>query len=264
MNLETILTPAEFPALAQRDLRTTACVVFDVLRATSTFVTALHHGAKAIIPVSEIAEAIAVKTLPLAPRPSDFILLGGERNGVRISTGGIDFDLGNSPREYTPEMVRGKTIVSTTTNGTRALRACVNAQTVLAASFLNLTATADFLRHNDFQNILLVCAGTGENTALEDVLAAGALCEILAWSSHDDDRTAQRAVPTLADSAQIVLRTYREAKSDLAAAIGSSQNARRLLAIPELRDDVAFCLQRDAFPLVAKMEADGEIRRVLI
>ncbi len=61
MKIETILTPAELPALAQRDLRTTACIVFDVLRATSTFVTALHHGAKAIIPVSEITEAVAVK-----------------------------------------------------------------------------------------------------------------------------------------------------------------------------------------------------------
>ena len=61
MKIETILTPAELPALAQRDLRATACVVFDVLRATSTFVTALHHGAKAIIPVSEIAEALAIK-----------------------------------------------------------------------------------------------------------------------------------------------------------------------------------------------------------
>ena len=61
MKIETILTPAELPALAQRDLRATACVVFDVLRATSTFVTALHHGAKAIIPVSEIAEALEIK-----------------------------------------------------------------------------------------------------------------------------------------------------------------------------------------------------------
>ena len=61
MKIETILTPAELPALAQRDLRATACVVFDVLRATSTFVTALHHGAQAIIPVSEIAEAVAIK-----------------------------------------------------------------------------------------------------------------------------------------------------------------------------------------------------------
>src|SRR5882672_3631736 len=173
MNLEVLFTPAEFAALASRDLRGTACVVFDVLRATSTFVTALHNGAKEIIPVAEISEALEIKKA----RPE--VLLGGERDGVRISADGIDFDLGNSPREYTPGKVHGKTIVSTTTNGTRALRACANAQTILAASFLNLTATAQFIRQQNFANVLLVCAGTGENTALEDVLGAGALCELV-------------------------------------------------------------------------------------
>ena len=271
MKIETILTPAELPALAQRDLRATECVVFDVLRATSTFVTALHHGAQAIIPVSEIAEAIAFKNSKLKIKNSKSILLVGERNGVRISAGGMDFDLGNSPREYTE--VRGKTIVSTTTNGTRALRACANAQTVLAASFLNLTATAEFLRQNNFENVLLVCAGTGENTALEDVLGAGALCELLVGrdsvepilGSRDIRARGTLAPPhkiDLCDSAQIALRTYLEAKPNLAAAIGSSDNARRLLAIPGLREDVAFCLQRDAFPLVARMGTDGAIRRL--
>ena len=254
MKIETILTPAEFPALASRDLRQTACVVFDVLRATSTFVTALHHGAQAIIPVSEIAEAIAIR------KRQPGVLLGGERQGVRISADGIDFDLGNSPREYTA--VRGKTIVSTTTNGTRALRACANAQTILAASFLNLTATAEFLRRNNIENILLVCAGTGENAALEDLLGAGALCELLAGSLGCDDRTAQRAVPTLSDSAQIAWRVYLETTPDLAGAIGRSENARRLLAIPALREDVGFCLQQDTCPIVAKMDADGAIRRL--
>ena len=261
MKIETILTPAEFTALAQRDLCATVCVVFDVLRATSTFVTALHHGAKAIIPVSEIAEALAIK------KKSPDVLLGGERNGVRISAGGIDFDLGNSPREYTPEKVRGKTIVSTTTNGTRALRACANAQTVLAASFLNLTATAEFLQQKKFENVLLVCAGTGENQADEDVLAAGALCELLGdldlecgdVSPLSKTPTCRRT-PNYSDSAQITLRTYLEAKPSLGRAIGSSENARRLLAIPELREDVAFCSQLDIFPLVARMETDGAIR----
>jgi 2-phosphosulfolactate phosphatase len=261
MKIETILTPAELPALAQRDLRATACVVFDVLRATSTFVTALRHGAQAIIPVSEIAEALAIKKSESRIQNPEFILLGGERNGVRISADGIDFDLGNSPREYTPEKVRGKTIVSTTTNGTRALRACVGAKIILASSFLNLNATAEFLRQKIFDDILLICAGTGENRADEDVLAAGALCDLLLGSSRCDDRTAQRAVPTFSDSAQVARRAWLEAKPDLATVFCNSQNARRLLAIPELRDDVAFCLQRDVFPLIAKMETDGTIQR---
>ena len=263
MKIETILTPAELPALAQRDLRATACVVFDVLRATSTFVTALHHGAKAIIPVSEIAEAVAIR------KRQPNVLFGGERNGVRISAGGIDFDFGNSPREYTPEKVRDKTIVSTTTNGTRALRACMNAKTVLAAAFLNLTATAEFLHRKDFETILLVCAGTGENQADEDILAAGALCELLArWgSSRCDDiggrpqGPAQRAAPTLSDSTQVALRAWLAAKPDLLGAVRNAENARRLLAIPELREDVAFCLQRDVCPFIAKTESDGTIRR---
>jgi len=249
MKIETILTPAELPALARRDLRGTACVVFDILRATSTFVTALHHGAKEIIPVCEIAEAVAIR------RRQPEVLLAGERDGVKIraaQSGGIDFDFGNSPREFTPEKVRGKTIVSTTTNGTRALRACAGAKTVLAASFLNLAATADFLRAE--KDIFLVCAGTGEHAAKEDILAAGALVELLL--PRPDDR------PVLWRAADTTRQTFAHLKTDLAKAIGSSQNGQRLLANPELRDDVAFCAQRDLFNLVAVMQADGSLRRI--
>jgi 2-phosphosulfolactate phosphatase len=275
MKIDAILTPAELPALAKRDLRETACVVFDVLRATSTFVTALHNGATAIIPASEISEALAIR------KKQPDVLLGGERDGVKIRAAQqwhghparemgagaeagntragspchyseIDFDLGNSPREFTPEKVRGKTIVSTTTNGTRALRACAGAKTVLAGSFLNLGATAEFIKKLQPPEVLLVCAGTGDKRADEDVLGAGALCELLARGN---------ARPTVSDSAEIARHFYAQAKSDLAAAVSNATNARRLLAIPELRDDVAFCLQRDVFPLIARMEADGAIRR---
>ena len=286
MNIETILTPAELPALAQRDLRATACVVFDVLRATSTFVTALHHGAKAIMPVSEISEALTFKKAEGRRQRAELILLGGERNGVRISSDNINFDLGNSPREYSPETVRGKTIISTTTNGTRALRACMNAKTILAASFLNLAATADFLRRNHFETILLVCAGTGENQADEDIIAAGALCDLLLNESCPQNQGVGRAVlcpppnmvnpsthpqpsagthrvtrSTLSDSTQTARQAWLAAKTDLSAAVYNSENARRLLAIPELRDDVTFCLQRDVFPLVATMDENGAIRK---
>ena len=249
MKLETILTPAELPALARRDLRGTACVVFDILRATSTFVTALQNGAEEIIPAGEIAGSLALRR----QRPE--VLLAGERDGVKIGaaqSGGVDFDFGNSPREFTPGKVRGKTIVSTTTNGTRALRACAAAETVLAASFLNLAATADFLRGQN--EVLLVCAGTGVKMAAEDVLAAGALAEVL--SAHGSIR------PDLSDSTEIARQGFATLRTGLAAALGLSQNGRRLLAIPELRDDVAFCAQRDVFNLVARLDAGGGLRRV--
>jgi 2-phosphosulfolactate phosphatase len=243
MIIETILSPAELPALAGRDLGGTACVVFDILRATSTFVAALQNGAKQIVPVSEIAEAVARRQL----QPE--ALLAGERDGVRIraaQSGGVDFDFGNSPREFRAEKIRGQTIVSTTTNGTRALRACAGAQAVLAGSFLNLAATAKFLNQSPPQALLLVCAGTGEGPALEDVLAAGALAGLVGGE--------------YSDATEIAARTFLSAKADLPAAIATSQNARRLLAIPELRADVAFCSQRDLFKIVAVMGPDGAIR----
>jgi 2-phosphosulfolactate phosphatase len=251
MKIETILTPAELVLVPKSDLHATACVVFDILRATSTFVTALQNGAKSIIPVSEIAEAVAIRL------KQPIVLLAGERDGVRIrasQSSGTDFDFGNSPREFTPDNIQGGTIVSTTTNGTRALRACAGAQITLAASFLNLAATADFIQQKQFATVLLVCAGTGEQAALEDVLAAGAMAELLTNSKGNP--------VACSDSTEVARRCYLQAEGNLPDVISSSQNARRLLAIPELNEDVAFCLQRDVFPVVAAMGTDWAIRRL--
>ena len=139
--VEVLLTPTELDPIAARDIEQTTCVVFDVLRATSTLVAALHHGAREIRVVGRIEEALALR----AADPS--LLLAGERGGRRILralTGSIDFDLGNSPREFVPETVAGRSIVITTTNGTRALQACQSAAVVLrrSPSGLGLTAFA--------------------------------------------------------------------------------------------------------------------------
>ena len=183
--LDVTFTPAEFTALRQRDISQTVCVVFDVLRATSTMVTALANGAREIIPVCEIAEAVALRQA----RPD--LLLAGERDGVRIlraQTGSVDFDLGNSPREFTRERVAGRSIAMTTTNGTRALQACRGAQRVLVGSFLNLGAVAEWLARERPESLLIVCSGTHEEAAYEDVLGAGALCDAV-WSQLDRKST---------------------------------------------------------------------------
>ena len=122
---------------------------------------------------------------------------------------------------------------------------------IFVASFLNLGATAEFLRRKKFADILIVCAGTRENAALEDTLAAGALCEILSCGF---------GAGANADSVETARNAYAQAKSNLAGAMRDSENARRLLANPELRNDVAFCLQRDTCPLIARMEANGAIQ----
>jgi len=248
--LAVAFTPAEFAALGARDLSNTTCVVIDILRATSTMVTALAHGADAIIPVADIAEALAIRQR----RPE--VLLAGERHGLRIRadlTGGVEFDLGNSPREYTPARVAGRIIVTTTTNGTRALRACATARTTLLGSFLNLGATADYLAQLRPDHLLLVCSGTQEEAAYEDVLAAGALCDQL-WNLYANQQ--------VADSAQIARNLYRQAQHDLSVVIQYSRNARRLLANSDLQDDVDRCLRQNTAPLVAVLDPKGCVRRM--
>jgi len=243
--LDVAFTPAEIALLPKQDLSHTTCVVFDILRATSVFVTALANGAASVRPVAEIAEALTAR------KADPTILLAGERDGLRIratQAGGVDFDMGNSPREFTPEAVRGRHIISTTTNGTRALRACFGAERVLAGSFLNLAATAGHLHANPAQRILLVCAGTGEEAALEDVLAAGALCLALKLTRLHADAS---------DAAQVAMATFLSAEQNLAAALGNSRNGRRLLANPELRADVVFCSRRDVWKVVPEMNSAG-------
>lgn len=246
--LEVTFAPAEFRALKGRDLSRTTCVVFDVLRATSTMAIALSNGAEAIVPVGSIAQAVRLRQRQPA------VLLAGERDGVRIPaslSGGIDFDLGNSPREFTRNKVRAKTIVMTTTNGTRALRACAAARRVLICSFLNLRATGEFLANEGPSPLLLVCSGTAEESSYEDVLGAGALSELLwpHWSGA-----------VAADSALMARRLFAAERADLAAAFGQSRNGRRLLGLAELREDVAFCARRDRVNLAAGMDRDGKVR----
>ena len=137
------------------------------------------------------------------------MLLAGERGGFRITreqTGGIDFDLGNSPREFTRERVKEKTIVMTTTNGTRALRACVKAQSIYPASFLNMQATGRHLMAVKPDHLLIVCSGTEEQASFEDTLAAGSLIDRV-WTGYDKGH--------VADSANIARTIYWRHKSTL-------------------------------------------------
>jgi 2-phosphosulfolactate phosphatase len=248
-NLELLFTPAEFAALPARDLTQTVAVVFDVLRATSSILTALANGASAVWPVREIEDALALR------RRDPNILLAGERNGVRIraeQTGSIDFDLGNSPREFDCDKVQGRSLAMTTTNGTRALHASAGANAVLLGAFLNLEAVARWIDHRRPPHLLLVCSGTQEQASLEDVLAAGALCDRV-WHHF-----AQGAI---ADSAEIARQIFGIWRQNLLGAMQGARNGRRLLANPELREDVAFCLNRNSLDLVATLQADGAVRR---
>lgn len=247
--VEVRLAPAEFKSPSGQSFVGTTCVVFDILRATSVFVTALANGARTIRPVAEIADALTAR------RDDPSVMLAGERQGLRLraaDTGGTDFDFGNSPREFTPERVAGRRIVSTTTNGTRALRACAAAERIFAASFLNLQATAQHLANLSPKRVILICAGTGEALALEDVLAAGAMLGALSTAGMHMELT---------DSAQVALGVFQENSNRIAETISSSVNGKRLMRLEDLREDVAFCSQINTTPIIVEQNADGELER---
>ena len=234
--IDAVLSPPEIDLLPQRDLSGSIAVVFDVLRATSTMITALTHGADGIRPVRTIEEAVTLREkFPAA-------LLGGERHGERIE----GFDLGNSPLEY-GENVRGREIIATTTNGTVALRAVEHAASVLAGGFLNIGAIAEHLGAQAAPEILLVCAGTFREAALEDILAAGMLISLLSGRE-------------LSDSAQVALALYEQNKSGLAAALSQSKNGRALIAKGR-QAEVEWCARVSVHPILAGMTREGIVRR---
>ena len=154
----------------------------DVLRATTVMAHALAAGCREIVPCGEIEEARAVATCV----PPGEALLAGERGGLPIE----GFDLGNSPQDFNPDRCRDKTIVMTTTNGTRAILASLEADHVYVAAFVNLQATVDellvqFFKRDHRPSIHIVCAGSDGHVSLEDNLLAGALTVRLAEQSFD-------------------------------------------------------------------------------
>jgi 2-phosphosulfolactate phosphatase len=151
--------------VSEADLAGGTVVVIDVLRASTTIVHALAAGAVRVVPCVDIDEARRIA----ADLPAGQAVLGGERGGLAIE----GFHLGNSPSEFTRETVRGKTVVFTTTNGTRAMARARQAAEVLVGAFVNAAAIVNQLSGRE--KVHLLCAGTCEQVTREDVLAAGLL-----------------------------------------------------------------------------------------
>ena len=156
------------PAMRSVDDQVDVAVVIDVLRATSVMTKAIAEGAKSVITCQEIDEARALAgDMPQRP------MLCGERQCKPIE----GFDCGNSPAEYDTATVTGRTLVLTTSNGTRAIAAATQASQILIGSFLNLSALVQ--RVKSFEHLHLVCAGTNGEVTAEDTLLAGAIIDQL-------------------------------------------------------------------------------------
>ena len=216
--IEVCLTPELLNLYA---IENSIVVVIDVLRATSSITYGIENGAEAIIPVMEVDDCLIY-----ADRG---YLLAAERNGEVVE----GYDFGNSPFSYTAEKVSGKTVVLTTTNGTRAMHlAQERAQQVIIGSFLNLTAVCEYLNSQN-QDVLLLCAGWKGNFNLEDTLFAGAVVEQL-----------QNDFTFADDSSVAALDMYQLAKGDLRGYLKKSSHSARLIKL-NIEEDVKFCLRLD-------------------
>jgi 2-phosphosulfolactate phosphatase len=166
-------------ALSRRDLGRRsaagrAAVVIDVIRASTTITIALHHGCAGIVPARTLREARA-----MALTIGDGALVAGERAAAKMAGA----QLGNSPGEYARERIEGRIVVLTTTNGTRAFRAIEGAQDVVACAFLNVSATARWLRRAG-ADVLIVCAGRNGHFCFEDAVGGGMLIDRLSRISN--------------------------------------------------------------------------------
>jgi 2-phosphosulfolactate phosphatase len=215
--------------LEKKDLARSVVVVADVLRATSVMVTALENGAKAIIPQASDEEARALYAQLQQDRVP--VLLCGEKDGFKCP----GYDLGNSPTEFTTEKVCGKTIVQVTTNGTRALKAASGAAHVYIASFLNVRAVSETLRHvsEEIGTVYFVVSGKEGAYCLEDTVCLGAIITALI------DPPGQGIMVT--DAARTAIDLYQLYREQLMAMIRQCQHGRYLMECG-LGEDLPVCI----------------------
>jgi 2-phosphosulfolactate phosphatase len=221
-----------------------AVIVIDVLRATTVIAHALAAGARQVIPCLEVEGALQTA----ARLPKGEAVLGGERGGLKID----GFDLGNSPDEFTPKSVGGKTLVFTTTNGTRAMMACQQARRVVTGAFVNASAVVETLAGEG--QIHLLCAGTRGEVTREDVLCAGLLAERLSQRESIDTEINDQLL-----IARDAWRAFRasQRESDLAGSLAltlrSTQGGRNLIGLG-LERDIEVAAQTDRFAIVPELD----------
>jgi 2-phosphosulfolactate phosphatase len=218
-NLETCFSPALYEPERHEG---SIVVVIDILRATSAICTAFENGAASIIPVAGVDEAREYK--------KKGYLVAAERDGFVL-----DFaDFGNSPFNFTPERVEGKTIVYSTTNGTGIINLASGAGKIVIGSFLNITALTEWILHKE-NDVVLFCAGWKNRFNLEDSICAGAMAERLLNSNHFN---------TICDSTLAALDLWSLAKNDLTDYIEKVAQRTRLRD-KGLDDCIGFCLTFD-------------------
>jgi 2-phosphosulfolactate phosphatase len=229
MTADVVLLPRD---LKPGQLRGRACVVFDVLRATTTMAAALEAGVREI----HLYDNLDAARDAAGQSQLDRRLLCGE--SACLAPPG--FDLGNSPGQFL-RAHRGATMFMCTTNGTRALLAARGAAELFTGAIVNASAVADACRRSG-RDVTLLCAGTNGEVAMEDVIGAGAVM------------TALQAKPA-SDTARLAIRLFESSRNDLRAALADASGGRNVLAAG-LPADIDFAARLDAVPVVGRASGD--------
>jgi 2-phosphosulfolactate phosphatase len=235
MRVELSFTPHQADEVALRD-RTV--IAIDVLRASTTIITALHNGAREVIPVTTVESAVKLA----GQLAGDVVLLGGERGGRMIQ----GFSLGNSPAEYSTERVKGKSIVFSSTNGSQVLVNGRYAREMVVCGFVNMRLVVDFLRERP-RDFILACAGTNGAFSLEDAVCAGMVVHELVKDTS--------LGATLSDGALAAESLYRSYGKNVLKLLHSTQHGRYLQDIG-FEDDLKLCASVDSIPVLPQLEGN--------
>jgi 2-phosphosulfolactate phosphatase len=234
--------------LDELELRDKILVVIDVLRASTTITYAMRAGAREVIPVASVEQAMKI----VGNLHSTSTILCGERGGKRVE----GFKLGNSPSEYTPEAVDGKVLIISTTNGAVALTKAKYARICYVSSFVNLSATVEALRDIpgiENENLHILCSGYDEDFSLEDATCVGMLITKLSTFFPEIVFT---------DGARAALSVYAQFGNDIYRTLIESDHGKRLLALG-FEEDIRVASELDSVPLVPVLE-QAVIKKKLI
>ena len=208
-------------------------VVIDVLRATSAICTAFHNGVKELIPVSTIEEAKEYQ--------QKGFLVGAERQGKVVK----GFDFGNSPFYYMNPELKGKTVVLSTTNGTKSINIAKDAGTVVIGALSNLDVLKHWLEEQQ-KNILCLCSGWQNKFNLEDTICAGAILDhLLSTGNYSSEEDASIAAKYL----------FLSAKDNILGYLKASSHRRRLKNL-NLNEDIKYCLTPNKAPVIPILQGD--------
>lgn len=246
MKIDIIISAGD---IKEKKVQDKTVVVIDMLRATSVIITAIANGCKEIIPVLAVEEA-----LELVRENRHKHIVGGERNAVKIE----GFDCSNSPLEYTRDLIKDKTIVITTTNGTRAIKNCESARHIYMGAMINAVEVAKAVISKD-NDIVLVNAGTYDEFSMDDFICSGYIIDcILKLRNQSEGLEIENADSIeLSDIAKTAHYIYKS-NEDITSYIENASHYNRLEKLG-LQEDLQYCCQKSIIEVVPEYK-DGVIK----